>query len=232
MRTYSELWPRLGPQQYHTIALTLVGLAATAVAWTLKVNTNLLYVVYLLCSYVAIQIVLTRLSLRLGLLVFFLFFLFYSPKPIPPLPEEIKLGGAQSIPRMLPAGATRSYSFMLAPLRSRKAECGSLERGDIYLHFKPADSTEPSPVVSIDHGTISGQDQTPFYAGYIILRDHAQFAGELPDELRVSVRNQGRKPFEIYQGPEIAQGRVYPEAVFMKFESPECSIVAHSSPVD
>jgi hypothetical protein len=230
---HRELWPHLGGlQRYPTIAFAMAGMAAVAVAWKFQINTNLFYVVYLACSYGIVQLLTTRLFLRLGLFALFLFFLFYSPKQIPAIPEESKLAGPQFIGRIVHAGATRSYRFKLAPLRDRKGECGSQQHADIYVHFKIGDWAEPAPVLSIDHGTISGQDQTPFYAGYTILRGRAEFAGELPGEVVVGVHNPGQKPFEIYLGPEVAKGRIYPEAVFIKFETPECLIVAHSSHVD
>jgi hypothetical protein len=236
MRKYADLpglWPRLGPQQYQEIVFTLAGLAAVAVAWTFKINTNFLFVVYLFCSYAIVQLLLTRLPLRVGLLALFLFLLFYSPKPIPALPEQNMLAGEpwQSVGRDLPAGATRSYRFMLAPLRSRQEECGSLQRADIYVHGKPADG-DLLPILSIDGGTISEQTHSPFYNKLIVLRGRAEFAGRLPDEVHVKLHTRGEKPFTIFLGPEIANARVYPEAVFMKFDSPECRIVVHANPVD
>src|SRR6185295_1946198 len=179
MRNYAdrpEVWPRLGPQQYQAIAFTLAGLAAVAVARTFKINTNLLFVVYLSCSYAIVQLLLIRLPLRVGLLAFFLLFLFYSPNPIPALPEQNKLSGEpwQSSGRVLAAGATRSYRFMLAPLRNREGECGSLQRADIYVHGKHADGEDVAPVLSIDGGTISEQTQSPYYNNVIFLRGRAE----------------------------------------------------------
>jgi len=234
MRThpdFPELWPRPGPQHYQAIAFALAGLTAVAVA-SFRINTNLFYVVFLSCSYAILQLVLARLSLRVGLLAFFVFFLFYSPRPIPGFPEESKPMGPQFVGRMVPAGATRSYRFLLAPLRDRKSECGSLQRADIYVHLKYGDGADRTAVLSVDQGRITGQDETLFYLGYTILRGHAEFAVELPDEVVVGLHNPGQKPFEIYLGAEVANGRVYPEAVFMKFETPECLIVAHSNVID
>ena len=222
----------LGPQQYQATAVALAGLAAVAVAWSFRINTNLFYVVFLSCSFIAVQLLMTRLSLRLSLLAFFLFFLFYSPGRIPAPPEQSKLMVPDLAGKTVPAGATRSYRFLLAPLRDRKSECGSLQRADIYVHLKFGDGADRAAVLSVDQGRITGQDETPFYAGYTILRGHAEFAGELPDEVVVGLHNPGQKPFEIYLGAEVAKGRVYPEAVFMKFETPECLVVAHSHAID
>jgi hypothetical protein len=132
----------------------------------------------------------------------------------------------------LAAGATRSYRFMLAPLRNRQGECGLLQRADIYVHGKHADGEDAAPVLSIDGGSISEQTQSPFHNKVIILRGRAEFAGGLPDEVHVGLHNGGQKSFTVYLGPEIANARVYPEAVFMKFDSPECHIVVHANPVD
>ena len=235
MRTYPdfpELWSRLGPQRYQTTALALAGLAAVALAWSFKVNANLFYVVFLSCSYVILQLLTTRLPLRLGLLAFLVFFLFYSPKQIPALPAESKPMGSQFVGKIVPPGATRSYRFVLAPLRDRKKECGSLQRADVYAYVKFGDDADRAAVLSVDQGSMLGQDQTAFYIGWTILRGHAEFAGELPDQVVVGLHNPGKKPLEIYLGAEVANGRVYPEAVYMKFLTPECLIVAHSNAVD
>jgi hypothetical protein len=132
----------------------------------------------------------------------------------------------------VPAGTTRSYRFLLAPLRDRKKECGLLLRANIHAYVKFGDDTNRSALLSVDQGTITGQDQTPFYVGYTILRGQAEFSGDLPDQLVVNLHNAGTKPFEIYLGAEIAKGRVYPEAVYMNFQTPECLIVAHSNAID
>jgi hypothetical protein len=237
MRNYAglpELWPRLGSQRYQAIVFTLAGLAAVAVARIFTLNTNLLFVVYLSCSYAIVQLLLIRLPLRLGLLALFLFFLFYSPNPIPALPEQNKLSGEpwQSRGVDLAPGATRSYRFMLAPLRSRQGECDSLQRAEIYVHGTLAAGEDAALVLSIDGGTVSEQTQSPFLGKLTVLRGRAEFSGTLPDEAHVRLHNRGQKSFAIYLGPEIANARVYPEAVFMKFDSPKCHIVVHANPVD
>ena len=207
----------------------MAGFVAVVLAWAFKTNTNLLYVFYLLCSYVILQLLVTRLSLRVGLFVVFLVFLFVSPKPR--FPEQRTFFSGPSASKILAAGATRSYRFMLAPLRERQAECGSLQRADIYVHGKHVDGPDRAPVLSVDQGTVSDQKLSPFYA-YVMLSGRADFAAGLPDEVRVGLHNPGQNPFAIYLGPESADARVYPEAVFMKFETPACHIVVHSNPVD
>lgn len=228
------MWPRPSPQQYHAIVFTLAGLAAVIVAAIFKINTNLLFVVYLSCSYAIIQLLLTGLPLRVGLLALFLFFLFYSPNPIPAVPEQNKISGEpwQSRGVDLAPGATRSYRFMLAPLRSRQGECGALQRADIYVHGILAAGEDAALVLSIDGGTVSEQTQGPFLGKLTVLHGRAEFAGPLPDETHVRLHNSGPKTFTVYLGPEIANARLYPEAVFMKFDSPKCHIVVHANPVD
>jgi hypothetical protein len=223
---------RLPPLQ--TIVFVITGLAAVALVWGTGRNANLLYITYLTCSYIILQLVISPLSLRFAALVPFLFFLLYSPRPIPAFPEETKISGGPWQPNgtVLPGGATRSYRFLLAPLRARQPACGTLQRADIFVHGKPADGDTIAPVLSIDNGTIVGQSQSPFYNGLIILHGRAEFAGALPGEARVELHNRGREPFSIFRGPELAGGRVYPEAVFMTFDSAECHIVVHANPVD
>jgi hypothetical protein len=155
---FPELWPRPRPQQHQAIAFTLAGLTAVAAAWSFRININLFYVVYLSCSYVILQLLLTRLPLRVGLLAFFVFFLFYSPRQIPAPPEESKPMGPQFVGKMVPAGATRSYRFLLAPLRDRKRECGSLQRADIHVYLRYGDGADRTAVLSVDQGRILGQD--------------------------------------------------------------------------
>jgi hypothetical protein len=229
---FPELWPRAGRQQYQTMALVLAGLAAVAVASSFLINRNLFYMVFLTCSYVIVQMLMTRLPLRLGLLAFLIFFLFYSPRTIPALPEQSKPMGSQYVGRIVPAGATRSYRFLLAPLRDREKECGSLQRADIDVHVKFGDTADRTAVLSIDQGRIEPQDQTSLYLGYVSLHSHVQFAGDLPDQVVVGLHNPGKTPLEIFLGAEVAKGRVYPEAVYMKFQTPACLIVAHSNAID
>jgi hypothetical protein len=65
-----------------------------------------------------------------------------------------------------------------------------------------------------------------------MLSGRADFTGGLPDDVRVGLHNPGEDPFAIYVGPESTDTRIYPDAVFMKFETPACHIVVHSNPVD
>lgn len=215
------------------LAFTTAGLAAVALSWVFDVNANRLYLTYLLCSYIIVQLLMTRLSLRVGVLVFFVWFLFYSPSPIPALPDYRLAGGPpQPVGKILPAGATRGYRFMLAPLHDRQGECGALQHADIYVQGRHMDGDDFVPVLTIDSAAISDSTRRPFYGEFVELRSRAKFASELPGEARVELHNPGQKPFSIYIGPEVSRTRIYPEAVFMTFDTPRCRIVVHASPID
>jgi hypothetical protein len=208
-----------------TLFFALAGVGAAVAAWHTEWNRNLWYLVYLCCTYLAVQLLTRKAYAQATAFFLFLFFLVYSPDPPPDLPEVQETFSFQTA-ASIPPGATRRYRFKTEALRSRQSECGPLQNGDIYVQ-----GLNLAPVLQAEPGVISDQVFEKFYPPLMLLHARIELPAELPSTIRVSLANPKDEPIAVFRGPELSKGRLYPDAVYLIFSTRSCVLVLHAQPV-
>lgn len=184
--------------------------------YRLGLNRNLFFLMFSMsCVAVAIALV-DASSLRIAILAASLALASVSVSA--PLPKRVNVhnGHANGI-LDVQQGQRLGMVFALTDIDKRRAECGEM---------KPLLNIVGTNLAALDVEVNSPPLETKILKNASQELKQVSLPADLPGLLAVVL--VAKEKIGLFQGPEVFGRTSYPDAVYLKFENPKCSVVYHT----